>query len=419
MKRLIAALAAVVAAALSGPIRAAEQAPRAFVVDFSRDLGRTPPRVGFLGGLRDSIPDDVIRPLRPALWRMGHQFRGRIAGGLTAAIDRAEKLGARYKLVMSDLIKCDPANWSKYEDDIQKLAEEVGDRARRIIWEPVNEPDISYPSIQTYYEIYARAFRTLRGIDPQIGVCGPGFAFPSLVKYRAFLDYCRDLRVECNHLAWHHTGWDPDAPERMKWDLDKLPALIKNYPEQKIREIHCDEWGASPDKPGRLQPGRAIVWFHYLENIYQVDGACRANWGREDDYLGGLVDASARPHPVYHAYRLYADLRTDLDRVPVDGSDPEMACLAGKEAARKEILLGSIAKDVRPVVLVLKGIGASGDRLTARRIPNTSLAGVLAEPLIPVLGEADYQKSAESGAVTITLPRVEPNEVYYIRFAAR
>lgn len=79
--------------------------PRTFTVDFSRDAGTTLPRTGFLGGLRDGIPDAVVEPLHPALWRIGHQFRGRIAGGLTAAVDRVERLGARYKLVMSDLIR--------------------------------------------------------------------------------------------------------------------------------------------------------------------------------------------------------------------------------------------------------------------------------------------------------------------------
>ena len=187
-------------------------------------------------------------------------------------------------------------------------------QSRRIIWEPVNEPDISYKPIAGYYELYAHAFKALREAEPQAQICGPGFAFPSYDKYRAFLDYCRANHLECNYLAWHYTGWDPAAPEKQKWHLGRLRELQKEYKEQKIREIHCDEWGAGPDKPGRLQPGRAVVWFHYLENVYGVDRACRANWGRQDDYLGGIITSSGEPLPVYHAYRYYGSTKGQTAR---------------------------------------------------------------------------------------------------------
>ena len=112
---------------------------------------------------------------------------------------------------------------------------------------------------------------------PRAQICGPGFAFPSYIKYRAFLDYCRSNHLECNALAWHYTGWDPAVPEKQLWQQGRQREFLTEYPEQKIGEIHCDEWGAGPEQPGRLQPGRAAVWFHYLENVYQVDRACRAN----------------------------------------------------------------------------------------------------------------------------------------------
>ena len=148
-----------------------------------------------------------------------------------------------------------------------------------------------------------------------------------------FLDYCREHHRECNYLAWHYTGWDPHYPEQARWRLGRLRELIAEYPEQRIREIHCDEWGAGPDKPGRLHPGRAVVWFHYLENVYNVDRACRANWGREDDYLGGLVDADGCPFPVYHVYRLYAGMGGQT-RVATEGNSRTIACLASRAQGR-------------------------------------------------------------------------------------
>jgi hypothetical protein len=392
--------------------------PRTFVVDFSKEAGKTLPRTGFLGGLRDGIPDAVIEPLHPALWRIGHQFRGRIAGGLQAAVDRVEKLGARYKLVMSDLIKSDHDDWPRYEADVKKLVGEVGGRAGRIIWEPVNEPDCSHKPIQKYYDLYAHAFKALREADPKLEICGPGFAFPSHDKYRQFLDFCRDAKVECTYLAWHYTGWDADAPERQKWDLGKLPDLVKLYPAQKVREIHCDEWGAGPQKPGRLHPGRAVVWFHYLENVYKVDRACRANWGKEDDYLGGIVDEKGEPHPVYHAYRLYAELR-QRPRVPCEGSDAAMACLAGGGPDRREALVGSIAKGPQAVQVVLKGLGIAPGRPEVRLIPVDDLGGTMKEDGLLKLSEKDFEVKPEAGGLRLTLPKVEENQVYQIRLPAR
>ena len=73
--------------------RPAVAAPaRVIIVDFGKEQGRVEPRTGFLGGLRDATPDTIIEPLHPSLWRIGHQFRERIAAGLPGAIARVEQL---------------------------------------------------------------------------------------------------------------------------------------------------------------------------------------------------------------------------------------------------------------------------------------------------------------------------------------
>jgi len=391
--------------------------PRVLVIDYAVELGKARPVVGFLGGLRDTIPNSLVKPLHPSLWRIGHQFRGRITGGLPAAIDRVEKLGAKYKLVMSDLITSNhkdwgKMDWAKYQADIQRLVKKVGTRARRIIWEPVNEPDISHKPIERYYELYAHAFRALRKADPRLEICGPGFAFPSYKKTQKFLDYCRDNDLECNYLSWHYTGWDPHSPESQKWQIGKLPSLAKGYPKQKIREIHCDEWGAGPAKPGRLHPGRAVVWFHYLENVYKVDRACRANWGKEDDYLGGIVTADAKPHPVWHVYRLYASAK-GTTRVRCTGNDRQLACLAAKTKNRREVLLGYLGKTTIPVELELRGVGIKNARIDIRVIGGTDLGRVL-PPDADLPHAANYRTRDDSGMLKIAFDNVRQNEAYYI-----
>ena len=393
------------------PRAKAQEPAKTIVIDFSRELGRVEPRIGFLGGLRDATPDAVIQPLHPALWRIGHQFRGRIAKGLPGAIDRVQELGATYKLVMSDLIGDKPKDFVAYEIAVKKLVAQVGARSSRVIWEPVNEPDISHKPITGYYEVYAHAFKALREADPQAQICGPGYAFPNYTKYRAFLDYCRSNHLECNYLAWHDTGWDPAAPEKQKWQLGRLREFLTEYPDQKIREIHCDEWGAGPDQPGRLQPGRAVVWFHYLENVYRVDRACRANWGKADDYLGGLITATGEPLPVYHAYRYYGSTKGQT-RVATEGNDAAMAALGSKTGNRCEILLGSIARTPTQVTLELKNLPMNNPKFQVRLVPASNLNVPLAADSISLVTDCATERNR--GGWRITLGRVEENQAYQL-----
>lgn len=251
----------------------------------------------------------------------------------------------------------------------------------------------------------------MREAEPRAEICGPGFAFPSYDKYRAFLDYCRAHRLECNYLAWHYTGWDPAAPEKQNWHLGRLRELLKEYQEQKIREIHCDEWGAGPDKPGRLQPGRAVVWFHYLENVYGVDRACRANWGKEDDYLGGIITSAGAPLPVYHAYRYYG-LTKGQTRVASEGNDDAIAALGSKSDDHYEILLGSTAQAPAKVTLILKGLPANTADVQVRLIPASSLETPLTTERLPLV--TDYSIGRRADGLRITLGLVEENQAYHL-----
>jgi hypothetical protein len=391
---------------------------RTIVIDFAKMLGKSSPRVGFLGGLRDETPDALVDPLHPTLWRIGHQFRRRIAAGLPAAIARVQKFGATYKLVMSDLINSRPKDYAVYEADVRKLVGQTGDAATSVIWEVSNEPDTSYKPIDKYYELYAHAFKALREANPKTQICGPSFAFPSYDKYKAFLDYCKANHLECNDLSWHYTGWDPGAPQKQKWHLERMREFLADYPEQHIREIHCDEWGAGPDKPsaehpGRLEPGRAVVWFYYLQDVYQVDRACRANWGNADDYLGGIVMTDNQPYPAYHAYRFYGAM-SGKTSVTVTGNNSEIAALACRsdENARssREVLLGSTAKGKLKVTLELRNLGIDRFKTDVALLANSDLDKPMTEAQVPHTTEFTIDRSPNS--VRLTLGKVEQNQAY-------
>lgn len=395
------------------PLWAADVAPVLISIDYAGDLGKVSPRVGFLGGLRDGTPEELLRPLNISLWRIGHQFRGRVAGGLPAAVDRVEALGASYKLVISDLVKSQPTDWNVYEADVKKLLGQVGPRAKRIIWEPVNEPDLSHKPIEKYYELYAHAFKALREVDPELQICGPSFAFPSYEKYQAFLNFCRERKLECNYLAWHHAGWDVQTPEKKGAKLGRLREFIDTYKDLKIREVNCDEWGGGPDKPTRENPGRlnaglAAVWFYYLENVYKVDRACRANWGKEDDYLGGIVDQEHRPHPVYEVYRIYAQTKGQT-RLDTKGCTGTIGALASKgSAGGLEVLLGSIDKGTQAVTIEVANLPQAASSVEVK---------VFAGKAKPETITAAMER--RDGKLRIVLPKVETDRAYYVTMVSK
>ena len=140
-------------------------------------------------------------------------------------------------------------------------------------------------------------------------------------------------------------------------------------------------------------------------------GACRANWGREDDYLGGLVDADGHPFPVYHAYRLYAGM-TGQTRVATEGNNRTIACLASRDEGRLEVLLGSVAQGSRKVVLELQGLGTQPLQSEVRFIPNTNLDEPLAASDIPVLKQ--YSCERHASMLRVTLDNVAENQAYHV-----
>jgi hypothetical protein len=397
--------------------------PRVFEIDFNAPAGPAHPRIGFLAGLHDDTPDALVEPLHPTLFRIGHQFRGRISGGLPAAIARVQKLGATYKLAMSDLVQSHPKDWGVYEADVKKLVAQTGDAADSIIWEVANEPDESYKPIESYYELYAHAFAALRAVRPGAQICGPSFAFPSYEKYKRFLDYCRANRLECNDISWHYTGWDPAAPIHQKWQLEKMRSFITEYPELKIREIHCDEWGAGPDKPtadnpGRLQPGRAVVWFHYLQDVYQVDRACRANWGGADDYLGGIITRDSQTYPAYFAYRWYGSM-SGMEQLKVEGNDQELSAIGCRSAPQSKpsanILVGSVAKRACPVLVEINNCPDELRRMQVSALAEGHLKFPSDGPRI-LENETDTAVWPPDGHLSIhILLEVRENEAYFIQ----
>ncbi|MEI7733613.1 MAG: hypothetical protein WCO56_28870 [Verrucomicrobiota bacterium] len=413
-------------------------------VNFNQEVRTIKPLIGFLGFLkRDQIPASLIQELNPAAWRIGWQFPGGRPSGLNATIDKVQAYGAQYKLCIGDLLNYKTTNYTRYEADVKALVQAVGlTRAKNIIWEPVNEPDnigaITTPgaakgsaaSIARFYEIYKHSFKALREMDPTLQIAGPGFSGATYANYTAFLEYCKANHLEVNVLTWHNAGWYPNYPITKNKGVERYGEFKANYPAQQIKEIHCDEWGGSPwevignTNNASQRPGLAVIYFHYLENVYQLDRAGRANWTRStntlDDYLGNIISTNYVPLPVYHVYRYYGQTKNQK-RVVSDGNYKSLAVLASKGvngAGQKtaELLLGSTEGTTRTVRLTLTNFPMANYDLKVQVLRGTNLGVELLAIDIPVLNPSAYTISNSAGNVIVTLDNVKAQEAYHFVF---
>jgi hypothetical protein len=155
------------------------------------------------------------------------------------------------------------------------------------------------------------------------------------------------------------------------------------------------------------------VWFYYLQDVYQVDRACRADWGNADDYLGGIITTDNQPYPAYHAYRFYGAM-SGKTSVAVTGNDHEIAALACRSDenahASREVLLGSTAKGAVKVTLELRNMGMDTVKTDVAILANSDLGKPMTESEVPRTTEFTIDHSP--GSVRLTLGKVEENQAY-------
>ncbi len=175
------------------------------------DLGATPrpaPSMsGFLHSLsRPLLPDDVLLPLRPRLWRSVPS---------RASPARAVRLGARYQLVLSDLWGYPGNNWNGHGPPwrdlagwartVRAAAESV--RGLSVEWDVWNEPD--NPAFFTgtrdqYLRLYGLAYRVLRReVGPDVVVGGPSTTKARPEWLDGLLRTCRRSGCRVGFLSWH------------------------------------------------------------------------------------------------------------------------------------------------------------------------------------------------------------------------
>jgi xylan 1,4-beta-xylosidase len=439
----VVSLVAIGSTRVTTPARAASIADRpsqrepAVTVDFAKPVQSQPSMVGFLHGMDETTPpDEMIRPLRPALWRGVNR---------TAPYDRARSLGARYVFLLSDAWGY-PPTWSKrgapykhlreWEQFVRTAARQT--RGHDVIFDVWNEPSSRYfwvGSREQLFETYAVAARVLHeelGDDAQ--VIGPSLGVYDAGYIGAFLDACRsEPGCRVSALAWHEF---PAPYPPISTIVDHLRDARHRFLESPkyagvgLKRVYVTE---SVNDYSQYRPGEILAYLSALERG-GADGAARACWkgprGADECFnhtLDGLVtERNSRPRAAWWAYKLYADgVSSRVRTITHDSSVAVLASSASAKPSASQLLVGRFsggpdAPRNTNVSITMRALDAlrpfsAASRVTVfvQQIPDRG-ARPLAAPKLVMRQSVPVTR----GAAHLVLPRVGLHDLYALTVVA-
>jgi hypothetical protein len=407
-------------------------------VDFAEPVQSQPSMVGFLHGMNATTPpDEMIRPLRPALWRG-------VPG--TAPYDRARIFGARYVLLLSDLWGY-PATWSnggrapyghlhEWAQFVRVIARQY--RGQDVIFDVWNEPNAQTFWIGTrkqLFETYAVAARVLHEeLGEDVQVIGPSLGAYDADYIGAFLDACRsEPGCRVTALAWHEI---PELPPPMSTIVDHLRDARHRFLERTkyaglgLQRVYVTE---SVNAYSQYQPGDTLAYLSALERG-GADGAARACWESPNGdnqcfnhTLDGLVTpGTGRPRAAWWTYKLYADGVASRVRATTD--DSSVAALASSASAipgAPQLLLGRFSGSTRTfrktgVSVTLRRLdalppfaAASKVTVVVQQVPDQDTRPLSSPKLVM---QADVPVTG--GAAHVVIPRFGLHDLYAVTVVA-
>jgi len=376
-------------------------------------------------------PNEMIRPLRPALWR-----------GLprTAPYDRARNFGARYVLLLSDAWGY-PPTWSKgrgapyrhlreWAQFVRAVARQS--RGRDMIFDIWNEPDTKtfwVGSPEQLFETYAVAARVLHEeLGNDVQVVGPSLGVYNAGYIGAFLDACRsEPGCIVSALSWHEF---PAPSPPISTIIDHLRDARRRfldgtkYAHLGLQRVYVTE---SVNAYSQYRPGEILAYLSALERG-GADGAARACFTAPDGSdqcfnhtLDGLVTpGTSRPRAPWWTYKLYADGVSS--RVQSTTHPSSIAALASSESAIPgvpQVLVGRFSNTGEThgstkVSITLRGLDAlppfaSASRVTVglRKVPDRGSRALSSPKLV-----AQQSVSVTSGVAHVVIPRFRLHDLY-------
>lgn len=301
---------------------------------------------GFLHSLGPTTPaDDRIAPLQPRLWRSDLR---------RAPLDRAERFGALYHVVISDFWGYPKDNWYGRRppwEDLKGWRAMVRDLARRYrgrnvvwdIWNEPNGPNFWAGGQQRFFRVYSEANRVLREeLGPDVEIAGPSIDKYSPEYLLRFLDYCRRKRCRVSILVWHEL-LEPYQPMRsiIEHLVEARAGFVQNprFRSLGLREIHINEYMGLSD---RYFPAETVSYLEALERG-SANRAARSCWTEPECLpaeLTGTLAPDGTPRSAWWVHRWYAE--GAAARVASTSSTDTVAALASAAGGSAQVLLGHV-----------------------------------------------------------------------------
>ena len=366
------------------------------VIDLGEEIGPSTHRAsGFLWSVTSNQPpDDLIKPLKPRLFRCCLTPWDMEGVGLESAV-RMNDIGARIQIMVSDEYAHhyggykkithwpgdhgDFSLWDKVIEDTFNTATSKGLTAQYDIWEEPNWSGWWAASREQFFEAYAYAYRKLKALDGKAVIVGPSINKFQPDYLQAFLLYAKEHNVLPNILSWHEI-----IEQHTAVNIPDHVAAIRAFMKQHEIEIPHIDINEVISESRQTIPGMHVWYLAYLEEA-KIHEACKASW--KDDKLwntarwptldGLLTYPELKPRSTWWVYKAYADITGTLVRVIPDKT---MAGIAGVDRDDKtvRILLGRSGWGANDNGVRIKNINhlpwLAKDgrvRVTAKRIPNT------------------------------------------------
>ncbi|MBP9699738.1 cellulase family glycosylhydrolase [Candidatus Woesebacteria bacterium] len=403
----------------------------ALEVDFSQSLGTASRRgLGFHGGADDAVPDSLIDPLRPKIFR-------RLTG--TKGLSRAQQYGTTvvqllpgYNYKPSSM--ADISNkWPSWDAFVRTKVAEVKGKGISYQYDIWNEADSDWTwtaGRDVFFEWWKRTYVLLRQLDPQAEIVGPStIAFSKTLEpnsyewVRAFLLYSAQNNVLPDIISWHEfTSITPAVLERNLNDAKAIvtqirstyPAYANYNPGYELNEVLY--YNPSMSIYDSVKPSSLVTLIAHTERN-QLAGSSLAYWDVVESsarrQLNHLLTTNLKPRAAYWTYRKYADMTGTVVKVNYDSG---LDAVATKNGSKAYLLIGRYSgSGATPATLQNLGLGSSV-RVQASKIP---FSPSTAQNEVSSLSVSyDQTFAVTNNTLSLSLPSLNNGEAYFVELTS-
>ncbi|GHE08855.1 beta-xylosidase [Streptomyces alanosinicus] len=308
----------------------------------------------------------------------------------------------------------DNGDWTKFDNFVTQLINDVKANNMTVQWDLWNEPDgrgFWAPSQSQYLQMWSRFYARVRAAFPGQLIVGPSMAgqpTSSNTWWTTYLNYVKANNVAPDIYSWHDEPADP-VPGVSSANATLAAAGLTN-----TRPYQINEYGAlSQQNPG------GGAWFIGRLERAGADGL-RGNWASGTnlhDYEANLLTKNSAgqylPLGEWFMYRYYGSQTGNIVNY-VPGSNNDGLATKDNNAKNAKVLIGSNG-NTGNVTVNLTGLNTtsvveSGKvRAVVQRVPYNNGAAVAGPETV-----SDTTLSVSNNAASVTLPYTNAKDGYTV-----